>query len=179
MNNDWIELLESLVAHKVDFIVVGAWAMAFHGQPRYTGDLDLFFRPSEQNAAALLEALRAFGAPTGHLLANELATAGFTVTFGVPPSRVDLLNWLSGLTYEDASSDAVDGRLGPVPVRYLSKRSLIVNKSASGRTKDLSDIQDPGCRLNPIGRAAKPLACSRQTSGKACRNVSSASPSAR
>lgn len=140
MNNDWIELLESLVAHNVDFLVVGAWAMAFHGQPRYTGDIDLFFKPSRENAIALIKALDAFGAPTGHLEVAELATRGFTVTFGVPPSRVDLLNWLSGISYEDASSDATRGELGSVSVRYLSKRGLIVNKIAAARPKDLVDI---------------------------------------
>lgn len=141
MNSDWIELLESLIAHNVDFLVVGAWAMAFHGQPRYTGDLDLFFRPSVENARALIDALRMFGAPTGHLVVDELAVRGYTVTFGVPPSRVDLLNWLSGLSYEDAASDAVEGTLGSVAVRFLSKRSLIINKVAAGRPKDLADRQ--------------------------------------
>jgi len=90
VNSDWIELLESLAAHNVEFLVVGAWAMAHHGQPRYTGDLDLFFRPSPTNADALLKALHAFGAPTGHLRLDEMATPGLTVTFGVPPTRVDL-----------------------------------------------------------------------------------------
>lgn len=141
MNSDWIELLESLAAHRVEFIVVGAWAMAFHGQPRYTGDLDLFFRPSPENAAALLESLRAFGAPTGHLRLDELATRGFTVTFGIPPSRIDLLNWLSGLTYEDAASDAIEGDLGGVRVRFLSKRAFRQNKLAAARPKDLLDAQ--------------------------------------
>ena len=141
MNSDWIELLESLVAHSVEFLVVGAWTMAYHGQPRYTGDLDLFFRPSAENAAALLEALRAFGAPTGHLRLDELATRGFTVTFGLPPSRIDLLNWLSGLDYDDAASDAPEGELGGVPVRFLSKRAFLKNKTAAARPKDLLDAQ--------------------------------------
>lgn len=141
MNNDWIELLESLVAHKVEFLVVGAWAMAYHGQPRYTGDLDLFFRPSEANALALIEALRSFGAPTGHLSVDELARSGTTVTFGVPPSRVDLLNWLSGVGYDDASSDAEAGELGTVQVRFLSRRAFVTNKVAAGRPKDLLDAR--------------------------------------
>ena len=139
MNSDWTEFLESLVARKVEFLVVGAWAMAYHGQPRYTGDLDLFFRPSPENAAALLEALRDFGAQTGHLRLDELATRGFTVTFGVPPARIDLLNWLSGLTYEDAASDAPPGDLGGVAVRFLSRRAFVKNKLAAARPKDLLD----------------------------------------
>ena len=141
MNSDWIELLESLVAHRVEFLVVGAWAMAYHGQPRYTGDLDLFFRPSPENATALMQALRAFGAPTGHLRLEELATRGFTVTFGVPPSRVDLLNWLSGITYEDAAHDAEEGELGGVRVRFLSRRAFVQNKTAAARPKDLLDAE--------------------------------------
>lgn len=115
--------------------------MAYHGQPRYTGDLDLFFRPSTLNATSLLTALREFGAPTFHLSVKELAASGFTVTFGTPPARVDLLNWLSGITFEDAQSDAVSGLLGSVKVRYLSIRSLRQNKMAAGRLKDVLDIQ--------------------------------------
>jgi hypothetical protein len=141
VNNDWIELLESLVAHSVEFLVVGAWAMAYHGQPRYTGDLDLFFRPSQANATALITALRAFGAPTGHLTVDELATPGTTITFGVPPSRVDLLNWLSGLSYDDAASDSEEGELGPVRVQFLSRRAIVLNKAAANRPKDVLDVQ--------------------------------------
>ena len=141
MNSDWIELLELLAARKVEFLVVGAWAMAYHGQPRYTGDLDLFFRPSHENALALLDALRAFGAPTGHLRLDELAVRGFTVTFGVPPARIDLLNWLSGVDYDDAALDAEEGDLGGVPVRFLSRRILLKNKTAAARPKDLLDAQ--------------------------------------
>ncbi|MGV3618715.1 MAG: hypothetical protein ACO1SV_25615 [Fimbriimonas sp.] len=141
MNSDWIELLELLVARKVEFLVVGAWAMAYHGQPRYTGDLDIFFRPSYENANALLDALRSFGAPTGHLRLDELAVRGFTVTFGVPPSRIDLLNWLSGVDYDDAASDAEEAELGGVPVRFLSRRVLLKNKTAAARPKDLLDAR--------------------------------------
>jgi hypothetical protein len=115
--------------------------MAYHGQPRYTGDLDLFFRPSPENASALLDTLRDFGAPTRHLRLDELAVRGFTVTFDVPPSRIDLLNWLSGVEYDDAASDAEEGELGGVPIRFLSRRVLLKNKAAAARPKDLFDAQ--------------------------------------
>lgn len=141
MNKDWIELLESLDAHKVDYVVIGAWAMAFHGQPRYTGDLDLLYRPSETNAEALLTALQAFGVPTSHLTVQELSLTGMTITYGNPPNRVDLLNWLSGLTYEEAVIDSCLGKFGDKEVRFLSIRALSANKRATGRTKDIVDLE--------------------------------------
>ncbi len=140
MNKDWIELLELLAENQVEYLVIGAWAMAYHGQPRYTGDLDLFFEPTQNNAHALLRCLRQFGTPTAHLSVDDLASTGLTVTFGTPPSRVDLLNWMSGITFEDAVSDSVAGEMFGVPVRYLSKRALIKNKVAAGRPKDIADL---------------------------------------
>ena len=96
--------------------------MAFHGKPRYTGDLDVFIRPTTENARRMLEALRSFGAPTGHVSEQELATRGMTLTLGTPPRRIDILNWLSGLDWTDAASDAQLGEFGPVKVRFLSLR---------------------------------------------------------
>ena len=140
MNKDWIELLELLNAHKVEYLIIGAWAMALHRQPRYTGDLDVLYRPSTDNADAVLAALRDFGAPTSHLTLEDLSTQGMTVTFGFPPARVDLLNWLSGMDFEDAASDCQEGILDGVTVKFLSLRALRKNKLASGRPKDILDV---------------------------------------
>lgn len=124
--------------------------MAFHGQPRYTGDIDLFFRPSEQNANALLGALRKFGMPTSFLDVSGLQNRGQTVTFGHPPSRIDLLNWVSGVEFQAAWDERVEGSLFGVPVSFLSRAHLIENKLASGRPKDLVDadlLRSPSLEL--------------------------------
>ncbi len=137
---DWIELLQSLVKNEVEFIIVGAFALAFHGHPRYTGDLDLFFRCDARNADRLLSALTEFGAPVAEITADSLAEPGTTLSFGVPPSKVELLNWLSGLDWQSADSDAVTGEFGGVSVRFLSRKALIQNKTAAGRPQDLADV---------------------------------------
>lgn len=121
--------------------MIGAWAMAYHDRPRYTGDLDVLVRPTTDNAVRLLDALKAFGAPTANLAARDLETKGTTITIGVPPRRIDILNWLSGLTWEDASADAEPGSMGGVNVRFLSLRALRQNKAAAGRERDAEDLR--------------------------------------
>lgn len=115
--------------------------MAHHDRPRYTGDLDVFVRPTTANAGRLVEALKAFGAPTGNLAARDFETSGTTITIGVPPRRIDILNWLSGLTWEDAHADAEPGSMGEVNVHFLSLRALRQNKAAAGRDRDADDLR--------------------------------------
>jgi hypothetical protein len=115
--------------------------MAFHGKPLYTGDLDVLVDPSTQNAPRVLAALREFGVPSYNLAETDLLTWGTTLTFGVPPKRIDVQNWLSGLTWEDAASDSVEGDLGGVPVRFLSLRAWRLNKTAADRDHDREDLK--------------------------------------
>jgi hypothetical protein len=116
--------------------------MAFHGKPRYTGDLDVFVSPSRDNGTRLLAALGDFGAPVGNVSLDDLMTKGTTISIGTPPRRIDILNWMSGLDWQDASADTVQGNLGPVPVRYLSLRAWKINKAATGREKDQEDLRE-------------------------------------
>ena len=115
--------------------------MAFHGKPRYTGDLDIFIRPTLENAARLVTALKDFGAPSSAITTDDWIAVGTTVTLGVPPRRIDILNWLSGLDWEAASSDAEQGDLGSVPVRFLSLRTWRINKTAADRGHDIDDLR--------------------------------------
>jgi len=134
--NDLLQLLERF---DVEFAIVGAYALAFHGFPRYTGDLGLLVAPDRENMVRLLEALTEFGAPIQDADDSWLEP-GQTISFGQPPQRVDILNWLSGLRWSDVHPNLIDGELGGVPVRYISKADLITNKRASGRPQDLVDI---------------------------------------
>jgi hypothetical protein len=115
--------------------------MAFHGKPRYTGDLDVFIQPSDDNAARFLAAMKVFGAPTASFTPEELATPGVTVTFGAPPRRIDILNWLSGVSWDEASRNAVPGDLGGIAVRFLGLETWHANKKAANRERDQEDLK--------------------------------------
>ncbi|HGY90858.1 MAG TPA: hypothetical protein ENK43_06780, partial [Planctomycetes bacterium] len=125
----------------VDYLIVGAHALAVHGHVRATKDLDVWVRPSPDNAARVLKALLAFGAPILDLTQEDLASPGVVFQIGVPPVRIDVLTQIDGVEFDVAWSErvVVTRRAGNVYV--LSKRLLIVNKQASGRLQDLADVE--------------------------------------
>ncbi len=138
---DFKELLALFNAHRVEYLIVGAYALAFHGAPRYTGDIDLLVRPSPGNAKAILAALADFGFASIGLLEADFLQADRVVQLGVPPVRIDLLTSLTGLTWEDANAQRVSGQYGDVPVHFIGKAEYIRNKKATGRKKDEADIE--------------------------------------
>ena len=138
---DFKELLESLNAHDVEYLVVGGYALAFHGAPRYTGDLDVLVKPDEENAGRILRALEAFGFGALGLTAEDFKTPDLVVQLGVPPVRVDLITSISGVSWEQASSGSVETRYGEVPLRILGREEFIRNKKAVGRARDIADIE--------------------------------------
>ena len=143
MNKDFLDLIAALLKHRVRFLVVGAHALAVHGIPRATGDLDLWIGAERENASRVLAALTEFGAPLASLKVkpDDLSTAGRVVQIGVPPRRIDLLTTLTGVEFEEAWSlrriEVVEG----LEVPFLDKATLIRNKRATGRTKDLADLE--------------------------------------
>jgi hypothetical protein len=141
---DLSEFIASLNSHKVEYVVVGAHALAFHGHPRYTGDLDLLVRATVENASNLERAIDAFGFQSLGLQAADFLYPNRIVQLGVPPNRIDLLTSLSGLSFEEAWDARVPGELGGQPVTFLGRNSLIKNKKATGRTKDAADIEALG-----------------------------------
>ena len=142
MNRDFAEMLDALSAAGAEFLIVGAHALAAHGRPRATGDLDLWVRPTPANADRVWKALVTFGAPLGELTLSDLATAGVVFQVGIAPARIDILTSLTGLEFDDAWTRRqrfeVDGRVLP----FLSREDLIRNKTALGRPRDLADIDD-------------------------------------
>jgi hypothetical protein len=143
LNDDFRDLLNELLAAGARFVVVGAHAMAVHGVPRATGDLDVWIHPEPANAERVWAALQRFGAPVGQLgIAREdLATPGMVVQIGVPPRRIDLLTELSGLDFEGAWRNRTARSIGSLEVPFLGRDDLIRNKRASGRPKDLADLE--------------------------------------
>ena len=142
---DFDEFIECLTVHGVEFVIVGAYALAFHGAPRFTGDLDVLFHPSTANATRLLEAIRAFGFPVD-MRAEDLMEPRQMLEMGLPPVQLHVMSAISGVTWEEAAREAVHGRLGRHDVAFLGRDTLVRNKRAAGRPKDLADLDalEPG-----------------------------------
>ena len=142
--SDFKELLELFNAHKVEYLIVGGYALAFHGAPRYTGDIDLFVRPTGENAARILAALEAFGFGSIDLSREDFASPNKVVQLGVPPVRVDLITSVSGVTWEQADDGKVQGHYAGMKVFFIGREDFLANKRATGRAKDAADIEALG-----------------------------------
>jgi hypothetical protein len=144
IQRDFKELLESLNARRVEYLIVGGYALAHLGAPRATGDLDIYLHCTLENARRVIEALIAFGFNPAGLGPEDFSTPGTIVRMGVPPVRVDLITDIDGVNWEEAEKGKTAGNYGGVPVHYIGKREFIANKKASGRHKDLGDIEALG-----------------------------------
>lgn len=140
LQQDLREFVALLNSHEAEFLVVGGHAVAFHGHPRFTGDIDFLIRPSAENATRVMNVLRAFGFGELTLSVDDFVKPGNVVQLGRPPNRIDLLTSISGVEFEDAWSSRVQATLDGLPVCFLGWQSLIENKQASGRPKDLADV---------------------------------------
>ncbi len=141
MNDDYLDMLRCLNKAGVDYIMVGGWAVNMHGYVRATIDLDIWILADQANARKVYAALVEFGAPVGNVSVQDFSTSGVIFQIGVAPCRIDIINEIDGLKYMDAAPRAVQKEIDGVPVRILSLEDLIVNKRASGRTKDLADAE--------------------------------------
>ncbi len=142
-NEDFLDMLQALVEAGAEFLVIGAHAMAVHGVPRATGDLDLLVRPSAENAARVIAALRAFGAP---IEAHDIERADFerpgsVYQVGQPPRRIDLLTEVSGVAFEDAWASRVAIEVAGMSIPFLGLDALRRNKRATGRQQDRLDLE--------------------------------------
>jgi hypothetical protein len=141
MNPDFVDLLRAFAAADVRFLVVGAYALALHGRPRATGDLDVWVEATPDNAARVVRALAAFGAPLSAVSERDFATPGVVYQIGVPPVRIDILTTLTGVTFAEAWPGRVRRPFGPVEADFIGREAFIRNKRATGRAKDLGDIE--------------------------------------
>lgn len=139
---DFRDLLAAFVASRVEFVIVGGYAVIFHGRPRATKDLDLFVSIDDANRQRLAEALETFGAPPQVVTAAQKMTPGDVVYFGVSPLRVGLLASASGVDFDGVRDRAIQTKLDDVPVRVIAIEDLLVNKRASGRPRDLDDVAE-------------------------------------
>ena len=142
LSSDLREFLELLNAGGVDYLVVGAHSLAFHGRPRYTGDLDVLIFPSEANAERLVERLTEFGFADSDFTASDFTESDQIIQLGRPPNRIDLLTSLTGVTNDEAFAGKVGAAIDGVPVFFLGKKQLIQNKRAVARPQDLADLAE-------------------------------------
>lgn len=138
---DFRDMLGLLKKHGVEFLIVGAHAMAAHEVARATHDLDIWVRASPRNAPRVHRALADFGAPLSNVSADEFSKPGIGLHIGVPPLRIDVLTAISGLRFDDAWPRRMTGTMLGHRVAYLSLADLIQNKKAAGRDKDLVDVK--------------------------------------
>jgi hypothetical protein len=142
-NEDFLDMLKALADAGAEYLVVGAHAMAVHGVPRATGDLDVVVRASADNAERVLDALRRFGASVDEhgVRLEDLSTEGFVYQIGLPPRRIDLMTSISGVTFADAWASRVEIEIAELRVAFIGREALIRNKRATGRDKDLVDLR--------------------------------------
>lgn len=139
---DFVELLRLLEENGVEYMIVGGYAVAYHGHPRFTKDLDIFFRVTDENIARIRKALVSFGFREKDLPFEAFSAAGNILTFGIAPVRVDLINEIDGVTYEVASGRVVRGTYGDVEVTFIGFDDLVKNKESTSRTKDKGDAEE-------------------------------------
>lgn len=144
IQKDFKELLELFNAHNVEYMIVGGYALAFHGAPRYTGDLDIFINPSTANAQRIIKTLDEFGFGSVGLSVNDFITSDKIVQLGVPPVRIDIITSITGISWKQAFKNRVEGYYGKTKVFFISRADFITNKKALSRQKDLADIEALG-----------------------------------
>ena len=144
MNQDLLDLLRAFIDRKVRFLIVGAYALGVHGRPRATGDLDVWVDATPDNAARVMEALTAFGAPTTQVTADDFSRPGIVFQMGLPPMRIDVLTELTGLTFADAWPGRISANFGPLTADVIGRDDFIKNKRATGRARDLGDVEALG-----------------------------------
>jgi hypothetical protein len=140
MNRDFVEMLSALSDAGAEYLVVGAHALAAHGVPRATGDLDIWINATPENVTRVLHALSAFGAPLFDLTAADLTNPETVFQIGLPPSRIDILAAISGVSFPSAWPRRTHVRIGTLDVPVIGRDDFITNKKATGRPRDLGDL---------------------------------------
>jgi hypothetical protein len=142
VNEDYRDILEALVRNQARFLVVGAHALAAHGYPRATVDLDLWIDASAENARIVYRALAEFGAPLEQLgiTESDFTNPDVVAQFGMPPNRIDILTSVTGLNFKEAWPNRIEDMLESIRVPILGRDDLLTNKLATGRDKDRSDV---------------------------------------
>ena len=138
---DFQEFIQSLQSRQVKFLVIGGYAVAYHGHPRFTGDVDFFVECSPENGDRISLAIADFGLASFGLKAEDFSQIGMVVQLGRPPRRIDILTGVDGIDFETAWNSRIEVSLADLVVPFISKEQLILSKRAAGRQKDLDDLR--------------------------------------
>ena len=144
---DFDEFCALLTAHGAEFVIVGAHALAYHGAPRFTGDLDILVRPTEENGRKVLAAIAGFGFPTAPLTAADFLGGTKVVEMGTVPVQIHIMSAIDGVTWDEVWEGSESGPFGTREARFIGREAFLRNKRAAGRLKDLADIdalREPG-----------------------------------
>lgn len=139
---DFESFLRLLEEHRVEYMIVGGYAVAYHGFPRFTKDIDVFYSPAPDNARCLQAALVAFGFQAATVPLEALEKPDSLLSIGLEPVRIDLLNRIAGIPFDAARENRVRGRYGVTDVWFIGKDDLIRNKRSAGRPRDLGDVEE-------------------------------------
>jgi len=141
LHDDYRDMLCLLNEEQVEYLLIGGWAISFHAKFRYTEDLDLWVRPSQDNATRLMRALRRFGAPLANVSESDFVQPRYGLHIGVPPCRIDILTTIAGVTFDQAWRNRVAESMNDIPINVIGREDLVRNKQAAGRDRDLKDLQ--------------------------------------
>ena len=141
LSSDYRDILSAFADAGVEYLVIGAYALAAHGHPRATGDLDLWVRPTPDNAEQVMTALSAFGAPLMEMSREDFETPDTVFQIGVSPRRIDILTTIEGVRFDDAWPGRVEIEVEDVPVSVIGREHFIQNKEALGRPQDRADVE--------------------------------------
>ena len=140
LNPDFRDMLSALCEEKADFLIVGAYALAAHGHPRATGDIDIWIRASEENAKRVWRALMRFGCPLFDLKLDDLKTPDLIFQIGVEPRRIDIVTSITGVEFDEAWPDRKEIEIEGLKIAAIGRSHLLKNKKALGRPQDLADV---------------------------------------
>ncbi|MEX2271389.1 MAG: hypothetical protein WD690_07970 [Vicinamibacterales bacterium] len=146
---DFNEFCGLLNEHRVEFVIVGAYALAFHGHPRFTGDFDILVRPTVENGERLAAAIAAFGFPTSAFTAADVASGRKVIQMGLEPVQIHVMSDISGVSWDEVWSTRAPGTCGDHAVSFIGRAAFVKNKRASGRLQDLADIESLGGGEDP------------------------------
>ena len=142
LSKDFKEFVALLKKHEAQYMIVGGYAVGVHGYPRYTGDLDIWLNPTTTNAGRILRAIDEFGFGSFNLTVEDLTKEGNVIQFGQPPLRIDLLTSIDGVAFDACYANRKVVTFGGLPMNFIGYHDLITNKKATGRHRDLDDVEN-------------------------------------
>jgi hypothetical protein len=144
VEKDFRDLFALFNAHGVEYMIVGGYALAFHGAPRYTGDMDIYVKADVANAQRVIAALTEFGFGSLELTAADFEKPDIVIQLGSPPVRIDIMTSISGVSWEEAYAGRVQSTYGDATVYFIGRKQFVANKRSTGRKQDIADLEALG-----------------------------------